>query len=78
MPLPPSEDAVTEAISSATEAVIELREALTAARVTLPSLSIDLVSCTSLLEPRPLVDLGRCNLDTTRALATALRKGAPR
>lgn len=77
-PQPPSEDPVVSAISAATEAVVDLQHALTAAAITLPSLGIDLVSCTRLTEPRPLVELGRCNLPTARALAAALHKAADR
>jgi hypothetical protein len=68
------DDCVTDAITASAEAVADLQDALTAAGVTLPSLGIDLASCTSLVRPRPLVELGRCNLDTARALAAALRK----
>lgn len=70
----PPDDTVTDAITASTEAVVDLQEALTAAGITLPSLGIDLASCTSLIQPRPLVELGRCNLDTAQALAAALRQ----
>lgn len=70
----PPDDTVAEAVTASTEAVVGLQEALTAAGVTLPSLGIDLASCTSLIDPRPLVELGRCNLDTAQALAEAPRK----
>ncbi|MDI3422071.1 hypothetical protein QIT00_26560 [Streptomyces sp. B-S-A12] len=50
----------------------ELAEALTQAGVTLPSLGLDPLSYGS--EPSsPLVELGRCNIPTARALAAALR-----
>lgn len=60
-----------------TEAVRELDEALLALGVTLPSLGIDLPSCTLMPTPRPLVDLGRCNLETARRLTVALRNATP-
>jgi hypothetical protein len=55
--------------------VEELREALAAHGITLPSLGIDLPSFASLCPTRPLVALGNCNLLTAKALAAALRKG---
>ncbi|MFD7863425.1 hypothetical protein [Streptomyces sp. NPDC057682] len=57
----------------------ELRDALTAAGVKLPSLGLDIASCAGPV-PVPLVDLGRCNVETARALAAAVRSGqeAPR
>lgn len=70
----PPDKAVTEAIDAATEAVAELRDALTGAGVVLPSLGIDLVACTRPIAPHPLVELGSCNLATARALAAALRR----
>jgi hypothetical protein len=52
----------------------ELSAALVEAGITLPSLGIDRPSCDSAF-PCPLIDLGRCNLDTARALASVLRRG---
>lgn len=72
----PPDDTVTEAITASTEAVVDLQEALTAAGVTLPSLGIDLASCTSFVRPRPLVELGRCSPGTAQALAAVLRRAA--
>ncbi|MEU6403481.1 hypothetical protein [Streptomyces sp. NPDC046985] len=58
------------------EAHVEaLRAALTAHGITLPSLGLELPSAVGSYAP-PLVALGNCNLDTARALAAALRKGA--
>ncbi|MFJ2897988.1 hypothetical protein ACIO87_24230 [Streptomyces sp. NPDC087218] len=51
----------------------ELGDALGAAGVKLPSLSLDAVSCAG-AAPRVLIDLGRCNVATARALAAALRR----
>ncbi|MFF0726148.1 hypothetical protein [Streptomyces sp. NPDC004134] len=50
----------------------ELRAALTAAGVVLPSLGLDPVSCSG-SAPLGLIDLGRCNIATARALAAVLR-----
>lgn len=54
------------------QACEDLREALAAAGVKLPSLGLDTASCTG---PTALVliDLGRCNVATARALTSALR-----
>ncbi|MQY14193.1 hypothetical protein SRB5_43550 [Streptomyces sp. RB5] len=50
----------------------ELDRALRAAGVALPSLGLDGVSCAGLV-PYPLIDLGRCNVTTARALTAALQ-----
>ncbi|AUH41703.1 hypothetical protein [Streptomyces sp. CMB-StM0423] len=50
----------------------ELRAALKAAGVVLPSLGLDPVSCSG-SAPLGLIDLGRCNIATARALAAVLR-----
>ncbi|MFD4257151.1 hypothetical protein ACFWR9_05875 [Streptomyces sp. NPDC058534] len=61
----------------------ELRDALRAAGVTLPSLGLDAASCVGSF-PLALIDLGRCNVATALALTVALRsstgerKGAER
>ncbi|MFF3392367.1 hypothetical protein ACFYW1_15755 [Streptomyces sp. NPDC002669] len=52
-------------------------DALGAAGVKLPSLSLDAVSCAG-TAPRVLIDLGRCNVATARALAAALRRETAR
>ncbi|AJC58460.1 MULTISPECIES: hypothetical protein [Streptomyces] len=49
----------------------ELREALARAGIILPSLGLDPVSYAHRTMP-PLVELGRCNMDTARRLAKAL------
>jgi len=72
------DDRAVEAISSSTQAVVRLQDALTALGITLPSLSIDLLSCSRPLDPRPLIELGRCNLETAAALTEALRRAAER
>lgn len=58
-----------QAVEGATE---ELREALTEQGITLPSLGLDPVTHTG-MTPYPLVELGRCNLETATRLAAALR-----
>lgn len=59
----------------AREVCEELSDALEGAGVCLPSLSPDVLSCTG-PGPGALVELGRCNLPTARALAAVLRRGA--
>jgi hypothetical protein len=61
-------------VGDAERACAELRDALKAAGVTLPSLGLDAVSCAG-SAPLALIDLGRCNVATARAPATALRAG---
>ncbi|MFM9368628.1 hypothetical protein [Streptomyces sp. Da 82-17] len=53
----------------------ELNAALTAAGVVLPSLGVDVLSYAD-QHPLVLVELGRCNVPTAKALAAALRAGA--
>ncbi|MEU9762463.1 hypothetical protein [Streptomyces sp. NPDC047985] len=65
-----------EGIGDAERARDELGDALKAAGVKLPSLSLDVVSCAG-SAPRVLIDLGRCNVATARALAAALRLQGP-
>lgn len=62
----------TDKVGEAERACEDLRDALGAAGVTLPSLGLDAVSCAG-SAPLALIDLGRCNVATARALATALR-----
>jgi hypothetical protein len=72
---PDSFDArAVDAMAASTRAVAEIQEALTGLGITLPSLGIDLLSCSRPVDPRPLVELGRCNLETAAALAAALRR----
>lgn len=66
---------VPDRVALAGEACDELRAALKAAGVVLPSLGLDPVSCTG-AAPLGLIELGRCNIDTARALAAALRPRA--
>ncbi|MFB7850778.1 hypothetical protein ACFC34_27585 [Streptomyces sp. NPDC056053] len=62
-----------EGIGEAERVRHELGDALRTAGVKLPSLSLDAASCAGTF-PRVLIDLGRCNVATARALATALRR----
>ncbi|MFI5570900.1 hypothetical protein ACIA6T_26880 [Streptomyces sp. NPDC051740] len=64
----------TNQVQDAERACEELRDALKAAGVTLPSLGLDAASCAG-SAPLALIDLGRCNVATARALASALRPG---
>ncbi|GHJ35140.1 hypothetical protein [Streptomyces sp. TS71-3] len=50
----------------------ELLAALKAAGITLPSLGVDPLSLAPGHEPRPLIELGRCNLATARKLIAVL------
>ncbi|GGV78452.1 hypothetical protein [Streptomyces massasporeus] len=56
--------------------VEELRGALSAHGITLPSLGLNLPAFAARCPVRPLIGLGNCNLLTAKALAAALRKGA--
>lgn len=65
-----------ERIAEAEAARDELAAALKGTGIVLPSLCVDPVSY-SYERPRPLVELGRCNLETARQLIAVL-KGAVR
>ncbi|MBA0053019.1 hypothetical protein E0L36_19715 [Streptomyces sp. AJS327] len=71
------EPEVSSPIAEAEVVRRELQEALSGAGVELPSLGLDPLSCTGPV-PRPLVDLGRCNLAVARELAVVLRAYAAR
>ncbi|MFD7625756.1 hypothetical protein ACFV7Q_06845 [Streptomyces sp. NPDC059851] len=58
-------------MQAAEEAVAQLREALDGVGVVLPSLGVDVVSAAGTYG-LPLVELGRCNLDTALRLAAVL------
>lgn len=58
-------------VEDAKEAVAELRAALERAGIRLPSLGLDPVTWAA-EPPRPLVELGRCTVETARRLAAAL------
>ncbi|MGW7576733.1 hypothetical protein [Streptomyces sp. NPDC054765] len=55
--------------------MVELQTALRAVGITLPSLCVDPVSCASSVMA-PLIELGRCNLDTAQRLADVLAEYA--
>lgn len=60
-------------VRAAEDAVAELRDGLAAVGVTLPSLRIDPVSCAG-NEPNPLVELGRCSVETALRLSAVLEE----
>jgi hypothetical protein len=59
-------------VEEAEETVKELRAALETAGITLPTLRIEPVSIAR-EAPCPLVELGRCSVETARRLAAVLR-----
>ncbi|MCX4730461.1 hypothetical protein [Streptomyces sp. NBC_01363] len=64
---------VTECrVRAAEDAVARLKEGFSGVGITLPSLRIDPVSCAGSDPVSPLVDLGRCNLDTVLRLSVVL------
>ncbi|WP_327156351.1 hypothetical protein [Streptomyces tubercidicus] len=67
--------AAGDRVREAERARDDLRDALKAAGVKLPSLGLDVASCAG-STPLALIDLGRCNLATARALSAALRSSA--
>ncbi|MDG9720919.1 hypothetical protein [Streptomyces sp. DH24] len=56
--------------------VDQLRAALEAHGITLPSLGVDLPTFASAYPTPPLVALGNCNAETARALTAVLRRAA--
>ncbi|MEU9011155.1 hypothetical protein AB0D12_15490 [Streptomyces sp. NPDC048479] len=62
-----------ERLRAAEEVVAQLRGELGEVGVSLPSLRVDVVSLAS-DAPYPLVELGRCNLDTALRLAAVLHE----
>ncbi|MGW0456738.1 hypothetical protein [Streptomyces tendae] len=56
----------------------QLRAALAANGIALPSLGIDLPTFAGAYAAPPLIALGNCNEETARALTAALRKAAGR
>ncbi|MDB1088108.1 hypothetical protein PJ985_11080 [Streptomyces sp. ACA25] len=78
LPHSPAEVTVTHAMATSAEAAIELHAALSGIGVRLPSLGVDLASCSEHPGSRPLVELGGCDADTARTLAAALRRAVNR
>jgi hypothetical protein len=64
-------------VAASEDAVRELRAALQAVGITLPSLGLDLVTYAQ-DRPDPLVSLGACHRATARHLAAVLRKAGRR
>ena len=62
-------------VRAAEDAVARLRAGLAGIGVKLPSLRIDPVSCAG-NEPVPLVDLGRCSIETALRLTAQLEAKA--
>lgn len=62
-------------VEEAEEVVKELRALLAKAGITLPSLGLDPVSLAR-EAPCPLVDLGRCSVDTARRIAATMAAAA--
>ncbi|MFE7751618.1 hypothetical protein [Streptomyces sp. NPDC057428] len=62
-------------VRAAEDAVVRLKAGLAGVGVKLPSLRIDPVSCAG-EDPVPLVDLGRCTLDTALRLSVQLETAA--
>ncbi|MFF9401682.1 hypothetical protein [Streptomyces sp. NPDC014744] len=58
-------------VRAAEDAVARLKEGFSGVGITLPSLRVDPVSCAG-SDPTPLVELGRCNLDTALRLSMVL------
>ncbi|WPW33563.1 hypothetical protein P6B95_25710 [Streptomyces atratus] len=59
-------------VRAAEDAVARLKEGFSGVGITLPSLRVDPVSCAGNEPASPLVDLGRCNLDTALRLSAVL------
>lgn len=64
--------AAAQKVGAAEDAVRAVDSGLRAAGIVLPSLRVDPVSCAR-IDPEPLIDLGRCNLETAQRLAAVLR-----
>ncbi|GGV90468.1 hypothetical protein GCM10015535_46690 [Streptomyces gelaticus] len=61
-------------VRAAEDAVARLKEGFSGVGITLPSLRIDPVTCAGSDPVSPLVDLGRCNLDTALRLSVVLEE----
>jgi hypothetical protein len=61
-------------VRAAEDAVARLKAGFSGVGITLPSLRIDPVSCAGSDPVSPLVDLGRCNLDTALRLSVVLEE----
>ncbi|MFJ7194626.1 MULTISPECIES: hypothetical protein [unclassified Streptomyces] len=59
-------------VRAAEDVVARLKDGFSGVGITLPSLRIDPVSCAGSDPMSPLVDLGRCNLDTALRLSVVL------
>ncbi|MFD8915555.1 hypothetical protein [Streptomyces sp. NPDC059575] len=59
-------------VEEAERTLVELRDALAKAGIKLPSLGIDAISVVR-EAPCPLIELGRCSVETAARLVAALR-----
>ncbi|MEU9763858.1 hypothetical protein [Streptomyces sp. NPDC047985] len=64
-------EAAAGKVRAAEEVVARLKEGFSGVGITLPSLRVDPVSCAG-SDSVPLVELGRCNLDTALRLSAVL------
>ncbi|WP_329125670.1 hypothetical protein [Streptomyces sp. NBC_01353] len=64
----------TGTVQEAQEVAGELREALARVGITLPSLGLDVLTLAA-DPPRPLIELGRCTVETARRLAAVVLPG---
>lgn len=76
MTTPEQQQAADDEIEDSETACDELENALRERGITLPSLCVDLGPNAPFVSGPPLVELGRCNVETARALTAALRLGA--
>ncbi|MEW9520701.1 hypothetical protein [Streptomyces tubercidicus] len=68
--------AATGAMAEAEAVCEELADALRRTGIVLPSLTVDALTY-GYEPPRVLVELGRCNVETTRKLIAVLKTAAP-
>ncbi|MER7515118.1 hypothetical protein [Streptomyces sp. NPDC126499] len=68
----PTSQSALDSLRTAQDVVTQLRAELAAHGVTLPSLGVDPLTMAATAPAYPLVELGRCNLDTARRLVSVL------
>nr|WP_129843887.1 hypothetical protein [Streptomyces sp. RFCAC02] len=72
--MPPTGANLPAPTEDADELCAELRELLGRHGIKLPSLAVDPVTSAGIYYSRPLLELGRCNLDTAARLVDLLRR----
>ncbi|SFC12363.1 hypothetical protein [Streptomyces aidingensis] len=72
----PEQQSADDEIEDAEAVCDELEDVLTVLGIKLPSLCVDIGPSAPFVACPPLVELGRCNVETARALAAALRGSA--